>query len=274
MHCAADLWAFRELRPRLVDVIHDFAGMGFEAVSGAAFQFLDVNDEEIREITAAIGGRGLLVTVHTKFELPPSDARRLADLLGESLYSITFDPLLAGDPPTPDVHGMARHLQELLRATDGSQVRFGIEDFPLDTTTLRRHRTELDPLLESGRYGMLLDIGHMYLRLRGAQPPIPRAIIHTIDDVPVPIVELHVHDNRGERDDHAYLGYGVIPFDKVVTALQRRGFEGVATFEITPPYYGNTLEEGKQQVRESLTKWRRLWDDGNAERRRQRQGTG
>ncbi len=75
---------------------------------------------------------------------------------------------------------------------------------------------------------MLLDLGHLNLM---AEDPV-----RAVRDLPIPVCEVHVHDNKGKEDDHMPLGWGKLPLEGIVRSLRRAGFDGIWTLEIRPLY--------------------------------------
>lgn len=262
MRYLIDAWAYQEPETGLRDLITEFADMGFDGVSVSVHQLLDLDADDAREVTALLHNRGLAMTVHSNFSLQPVDAERLLARLGDLLYCITFDAATVKRPcgTQYDATRMSALLQAVLAMSAGTDLRVGVEDFPLDQPTVDLYRDDLQPLLACPRHGMLLDVGHLNLRLRRAGRPAGPAVVESLRRLPVPVIELHLHDNRGQRDDHAPLGFGDIRFEEVATGLKGIGFDGVSTFEITPRYYGSTPAESKPHARESLACWKRIWE--------------
>jgi sugar phosphate isomerase/epimerase len=77
-----------------------------------------------------------------------------------------------------------------------------------------------------------------------------------ISRLPLPIIEVHVHDNRGDRDSHEPLGAGDTPFPAVAGALMAVGFDGVSTIEIAPSFHGSTPGASKPHLQRTLETWR------------------
>jgi sugar phosphate isomerase/epimerase len=81
-----------------------------------------------------------------------------------------------------------------------------------------------------------------------------------IGRLPLPIVEVHLHDNNGQKDEHGHFGLGNIDFGEVAAALKSVGFDGVSTIEIAPSFHGSTPAESKPRARESLERWKAIWE--------------
>ena len=56
-----------------------------------------------------------------------------------------------------------------------------------------------------------------------------------LSNVPVPITEVHVHDNDGTRDAHRPLGTGTNDIQAAARGLSRAGFDGTCTIEVRVP---------------------------------------
>jgi sugar phosphate isomerase/epimerase len=147
-------------------------------------------------------------------------------------------------------------LLEVARQTEGEDVFLGVEDFPLDASALDFYRDPLSPLLKNPRFGTLIDLGHMNLRLRGGDYYRGWTVEGYLAGVPRRIFEVHVHDNAGDRDSHAHIGYGNIDFAAAARGLRAVGFAGISTIEVSAPFYNATADQARRGARESLTRWR------------------
>jgi len=260
-------WNYQEPGVGLPALVASFLDEGFDAVSLQAHHLARMDRAEAREVAALLARRSAACTLHSNFELTtPADVDAAMDLLGGSLRSLTFDAAMAVDSrgtfyDAPRMAALLRHVEQVSR---GTGLRFGVEDFPLDADALAWYRESLEPLLECPRFGMLIDVGHLNLR-RHAHPYFRgRSVGDYLAAAPLPVVEVHVHDNTGERDQHGHLGFGNIAFEEVAAGLRRIGFEGVSTIEIAPSFHGSTPAESRPRARESLARWRELWESSAA----------
>ncbi|MEN6547006.1 MAG: TIM barrel protein [Armatimonadia bacterium] len=253
------IWNFVEEGIRLPDLMDDFQGFGFDTISFSAWQLLRV-PEEGREAAQALQELGLRATVHASFDLTGDDARRISDLLGPDLLTLTFDAAMSEESRGRffDAARMVKLLVEVGVILEPIGTRYGVEDFPLDALALDYYRDDLAPLLERPGYGMLVDLGHLNMRVT-AQPYFHRlGVAEYILGLPLPILEVHVHDNHGDRDSHAHLGFGSGDFETMAAALRDKGFAGVSTIEIAPTFHGSTPAEDRPRAQESLKLWRNL----------------
>jgi sugar phosphate isomerase/epimerase len=80
--------------------------------------------------------------------------------------------------------------------------------------------------------------------------------------LPLPVWEVHLHDNSGDRDEHGHFGLGNVDFAAVAAGLKAIGFSGVSTIEIAPSFHGKTPAESKPLSAESLAQWKDMWEAG------------
>ena len=183
-------------------------------------------------------------------------------LFGEALHAMTFDPAMVRETDTwsHDTARMVPMLSDLIAMSEGTELRVGVEDFPLDEAALDACRADLEPLLACPRYGILIDVGHLNIRVRTDGYHRDVSVAEYFARVPLPVVEIHLHDNGGSKDEHGHFGLGNIDFEEVARALKAIGFQGISTIEIAPSFHGSTPAESKPHSRASLTAWKALWE--------------
>jgi sugar phosphate isomerase/epimerase len=262
MRYATAIWNYAEPDVTLPDLVSDFADFGYDTISFSSGQFTDFGDPALGETAALIRERSLGVTLHCAFDFGAEGVAKVLGLFGESVLAVTFDPLSEVDSCGSSfaTAQMAPVLAEILRRSEGTAVRVGIEDLPLDTHALHHYRADLEPLLASNRYGMLLDVGHLNLRLRRWSYFTGLSVAEYIARIPVSIVEAHLHDNSGEGDRHGHFGFGDIDFAAVAEGLKAVGFDGVSTIEIAPSFHDSTPAESRPHAKASLDQWKALWE--------------
>lgn len=91
----------------------------------------------------------------------------------------------------------------------------------------------------------LLDVGHARIGAKGSEKIL--AFIHLLGNR---LGHLHLSDNRGKIDDHLALGDGDIEFRKIVSALEKTGYDGTVTLEVF-----NTPAERLIESRERFSQW-------------------
>jgi len=246
----------------LAEAVEEWAGYGFDAVMLMTYQMTRLDESARADLKAALRRRSLTTTVHASFEMTVDELKFILDLLGESLYSVTFDAAWTVEPRGRfyDFEKMRPMLEELMRLTDGTDVVFGLEDFPLDDTAVDFYRGELTDLLRCPRYGLLIDLGHMNVRRHLYGYFRGMSVEKYFANIPRRIVEIHIHDNKGDADSHAHIGYGNIDYEDAARGLHAVGFDGVSTIEIAPSALKVSMDESKPQAIASMKTWRGIWE--------------
>jgi sugar phosphate isomerase/epimerase len=225
-----------------------FRRLGCDAVSWHGKTYGELTDGAYAELAEFISKSGMALTVH--YKLPnPEDAAECADFLEKIRLMAERQaktPILAG--LTFDAwygkKAMMPYLSEAIAAFRGSGVFLACEDFPLNARELEL----VSPLLAPGdNYGLLIDLGHMNLRQTRAVRHAPEDFISAFEEMPLPIREVHLHDNNGEKDDHMYLGFGTLPLQAAARGLKTAGFDGIVTVEIIQRDWG--FERGLEYVK-------------------------
>jgi sugar phosphate isomerase/epimerase len=261
MLTAVATWPFVTREMPLAQRVEQFADLGFEGVSMLPRQLLDLSEAEAGELVRVLDARSLCATVHGDAGLQPDQVARLLDTLGDRLRCLTIDRAYREDSRGRfyDAEGMAATLGTVASLCAGKELYVAVEDFPLDEAAVAHYRGALEPLLASPRYGILIDVGHLNWRRHRTHYFADLSVGEYIARVPLPIVEVHLHDNDGTRDAHAPLGEGNVDFGEVAAALKTVGFDGVATVEIAPGLHGASPDEELPRLVEAAAIWRGLW---------------
>jgi len=240
--------------------IHAFADHGFDAVSFHPDPFADGPTAEVEAAARAVRERGMVATVHGACGMSRRGAERIADALRDRLIVFSIDAAWRDGPQGPEVDARrtAIGLAEARRLAAPVGAWVAVEDFPLDAAALIRARSEAGDGWDQPRTGILLDIGHLHLRRSGDPRFAGVSVADYVAGPALPLVEVHLHDNHGERDEHGHLGHGNVPFDEVAAALRAVGFDGVSTIEIAPSFHGSTPEASRERAIESVAAWRAL----------------
>ncbi len=258
------VWNFQE--GSLAERIERCATAGFDAVSLILRDAASLCRGENPEVENVISRRSLSVTIHGGMAAPgePIDVDALlADFRAfaawhartGALVSVNYD---AAKTETGEKRpeAMGPMLKEMLSISDGAGFTVGIEDWPLNWEQL----AAVNGLQSYKHFGILIDLGHLNIRLRkqgdpGGPFPV-EAAQSLFDSLPLPINELHVHNNDGRRDLHAPPRDGTGDLAEVAGLLARNGMRCVSTIEIVPRWCGLTDEQGWEAAREALEFWR------------------
>lgn len=256
----------------LAERIVHFAGMGFDAVSLIAREAVELAGGKLPEVEATIAHHGLKITAHGGLAPrgEPVDPRQvLTDFRSlvawqertGALATVNFDAAKTpeGERRVDEMHEV---LEEMLSISEGAGFTIGIEDWPLTPDQL----APIDDLREFSHFGVLLDLGHLNLRLRKGGDPadaFPSATAREqILAIDLPINELHVHNNDGTRDMHAPPDSGTADLPGVAQALVHKGIDCISTIELVPAWCGLTDQEGMERASQAM----RFWSDALSQR--------
>ncbi len=120
-----------------------------------------------------------------------------------------------------------------------------------------------------------MDIGHLYIRIRGQNPdgravfsnappecpvtdiPGDGELLHAFQSKIFPIFEVHLHSNDGVRDLHWFLQDGMVDTPMVARVLKKLNFHGIVTIESAPGYMfqcaGQDADDG---IAKTIALWR------------------
>ncbi len=253
------VWNFMQPGKPLAQTIKELIALGFDSLSLQLHMLGRVEPKEWRELCAFVEQNDLCVSLHTNFVLFDLEhLQRAWNDLGAHVYDVTFDPAMQTTSwgTRYAVEQMTSILTEIAALFPG--LRFGVEDFPLDEEALRYYMQVLQPLLPLPGYGILLDLGHLNIRCH--KEPYFQGLnaAEYIRRVPLPIHEIHIHDNDGERDEHRHLGEGTCDFKGAAQGLREKSFAGICTLEVAPALHGATPQAEWEGLAASLHLWRTL----------------
>ncbi|MBQ6990952.1 MAG: hypothetical protein IJN58_07835 [Clostridia bacterium] len=255
-----------------------FASQGFTSVSllGSHMDDLCKRPDLAKLLADIVKEKDLTLTVHSK--LPASHgewdvAAFRASIEGYAAWQREYGliSVLSFDVADAIRDNITPYLQYVLDAVPGCKV--AIEDFGLNPA----ERGQIECFKSEPRFGYLLDMGHMFIRLRGKND---RATLfrHSDEEAPqsdnpgydhfmaafrskeFPIFELHVHNNDGERDMHYFLEEGTLDIPMLARVIRDFGFDGVLTIESAPGFqFPCVYPESDQKILETCRYWKSLF---------------
>jgi len=263
------VWNIR--KSSIAATIDRVASMGFTAVSflGSSFEA-----ESEKEVAAAIKRHKLAVTFHLAF-FSMRKKRFLKDLktrldniktlikknkLKKTVLNVCFDPAFDEVGKRHEVvYNSANTIKALkftLKHIKG--VNVGIENWTVNSRI--EDFENIADKIRSKRLGILLDIGHMHIAVKKGL--LDRADISGyIKALPLPVFELHIHDNNGDEDSHLPLGRGNMDYEEVFDLLKKSGRldkNCVATLELKPHMKNIRLTD--TQRRKEVMRTRKIVD--------------
>ena len=262
----------------MVDNINYFAALGLESVSVHGAQFVNaIADPTVSEaVAAAVAETGVVFTVH--YCLPRGHEPEAVEIFETGIRAISAwqkshgtIAVLSFDVPQPirGGIGIGGYLDFVL--DNVPDCRVAVEDFGLTAD----ERAQIAHLKGNPRFGYLVDIGHLFIRMRGqnqsgkalftnspdehgaVDAPGAEDFGAALDSKEFPIFEMHLHNNDGVSDVHWFLEQGSMDISAVAKALLARGFDGVLTVESAPGFRfecrGKDADEG---IARTLEYWK------------------
>lgn len=220
---------------------------------------------------------GLGVSVHASFWdiNPSSHLRELRDLSLERVKrSIDACAELGGEITVvhfgrcciPEVEWLSRQAREdysifLKKCAAHARrrgVRIALENPGRDPRSYPGTFEELRGLAEAEGLEIAFDVGHanLFFRRKGVRSTgaqIARCIRSMRDF----IAHVHLHDNRGENDDHLPPGMGEIDFRRVIAALRGVGYNGAFVLELWDPK--NPIATGRRGMEWGRKVFSEVW---------------
>ena len=116
-----------------------------------------------------------------------------------------------------------RSLEHIAAHASDVGIRVAVEILPNALSTAAALVDLVEDRLDGLDVGVCLDYGHAHLM--GDLPD-------TVEALSGHLFTIHLHDNRGQRDEHLVPFAGTIDLDAAITTTQKVGYDGVFVFEI------------------------------------------
>ena len=138
-----------------------------------------------------------------------------------------------------------RSLEAIVEAASASGVRVAVEVIPNELSDPATLVQLIEDELEGMDVGICLDYGHAHLM---------GDLGDAIETLSGHLWTTHVHDNRGQRDEHLGPFAGTIDWDSAMMETQKIGYDDVLMFEVAG--HGNPADvlERSVKARERLRK--------------------
>ena len=232
---------------RLPEIAAWMANQGFAALSLHPF-ILKAETPERQDLAAAVRDLGLSITYHGNIIRETQEKgsldytyldRQIDDCLwwhehATRVTSLLFDSIHLENPAgfAKEMNrDMVLHTAERL-GTSG--IRTGIENI-FGAQENYQSLADIRAFKESCNLpdmGILLDTGHTNVHVRSGIDPNIRDIGSFIKGLPLDILEVHLQDNQGKKDEHKYLGYGTLDLKALLNSLKGIKYKGPLTLEI------------------------------------------
>jgi sugar phosphate isomerase/epimerase len=239
MRLGASIWGFFYQQdpatwPTLAGAVDDILAvdeeLGVEVWGSRALDGPPVAGEELVELVSACRATAF-VSVHIQGQYwlwNPSSLRREIDFAHQlGAQTLVLHPVclgLADSDDRPD-------WPEVVRIADYAAkfgVRLAVENIFDSIWCLDRILEEMGDDPEETNIGICIDVGHAAVSKDAGREPV----CNYIDRYAGQLVHLHLHDNRGERDEHLIPGEGTIDWLRVLSVLENIGFAGTGVLEV------------------------------------------
>lgn len=260
MTFAVSTYLYRDRR-LVRDHLLEIAAHGFKSVELFASRFhIDYhNTAVVADVQQWVTGAGLeLSSVHAptmEMSLASADAAEREAAVAETERALfiarrmPFSALVVhlGRPRADRVQGgtnrdaARRSVEALAKSAQPLGVRIAVEVLPNDLSRAASLAQLVDDGIDAPNVGICLDTGHA--RLEGDVPD-------AIEVASGHLAAIDIHDNRGRADDHLVPFEGGIDWPSALTTLQKVGYDGPLTFELTTRGAAkDTLARAKQARR-------------------------
>ena len=252
-----------------------FAENGFGGVSmhGRAMAKVGMNDELGEAFAALIREKKLALTAHSKLPLTHGEEdvaifKRDIDAIAKWQKKYGLLAVLSFDVAQDVRDNVMPYIEYVLQYEQFDKV--ALEDFGVTPD----ERAQIEPLKGNGRFGYLLDLGHMNIRMHGintepinlfrnspsegaqTQAPGYEEFLYSFRSKEFPIFEIHLHNNDGVGDLHNFLESGTIDMHDIARVLKQIGFDGIVTIETVPRLFGYHYPESDEKILQTFTDWK------------------
>lgn len=256
-----------------------FAEKGFDCVSILGFHMIEVCEdaEEAAKPAQILKQTGAILTVHHK--LPRSHAeehvsfyKHSIDLFGAWQKEYGLISILSFDVSDSIRDNVKSYIDYALSEVPDAKI--ALEDFGLN----ERECEQIEYLKSEPRFGYLLDMGHMNIRMHGRDKkgytlfttsalegglvPEPKAadFLRAYRSKEFPVFEMHLHNNDGEKDLHEFLEDGVIDMRELAQAVRDFGYDGIMTIESVPgDRYEGRRAESDERIMQTFAYWQEVY---------------
>jgi sugar phosphate isomerase/epimerase len=132
----------------------------------------------------------------------------------------------------------ARSVEEICRVADSAGVQVAIEVIPNSLSSASSLVAMIERDFDGSSVGICLDFGHAHLM---------GDVADDIEVVAEHLITTHVHDNRGNEDDHLVPYQGTINWPAALVNMLKIGYEGTYLLELaTTGNAAAVLEEARR----------------------------
>ena len=262
----------------LIENIEHFARCGYDSVSvhGNHMYAAIIDPLLAGKLARTIQETKVVLTVHSAL---PSDHTREAvsefnkriRAFGDWQREYGLISILSFDVLNKIRDNVTEYIQYAIDNVPSCAI--AVEDFGLTPW----EKTQLEPFRGCERFGYLVDVGHMALRIYGnnssgltlftnsplecarSSSPGYEDYLRAFKSKDFPIFEIHLHQNDGTEDIHQFLEDGAVDMPAIARVLKEIEFGGIVTVECAPGYrFECKYPESDRKIQESFDLWQSL----------------
>lgn len=255
-----------------------FAENGFDVIEFYGPDFYDTvkNSESGKVLAETLQKNKVTAAVHHM--IPKPDNKEACERFYDEMKAMKkwqkeygLLEILSFDVWIVDRTKVTQMMQYAIDTFAGTGTKIAFEDFPLNTYELIK-----SGLNYTDESGILMDFGHTNARLCATGPNPQNCFLENKGEgapltpgdnsveafrmafikKPLPVYELHLHNNNGKADEHDFIEHGTADFRGVAKMLKEVGFQGIATLEMSPALHGKTGVAADKATIESLNNWK------------------
>ena len=255
-----------------------FADCGYDVLGLNQWQIIEciLKDSGV-ELAKIISDKKVGVTVHggmprTHKTNDVEDFKNNMKLIGEWQKKYKFIDVISFDVFRDIRDNVSEYVDFILNTVPECKV--ALEDFGLNENEL----SQIDKFKANDRFGYLIDIGHMYIRLSGnpARDSVllkhcpfegersteqgHKEFITAIKSKTFPVFELHLHNNDGRDDLHNFLDDGTLDIKMIANVLNELNYEGIVTIESAPGFrFECESKQRDERIINDLKYWSKVY---------------
>lgn len=265
----------------ILENVEYFAECGFESVSlhGAHMTYVCERKELAEKLAELIKRHNLILTVHHKMPIDHQEETVSAfktsiDLFAAWEKKYNLLSVLSFDVPEKIRDNVKPYLDYTMENVEISKI--ALEDFGLND----KEKSQISHLKGNERFGYLVDIGHMYIRICGKvkegltlfgnslqecainENPTAADFLTALKSKDFPVFEIHLHNNDGKEDLHYFLEDGTLDMKMIADVVKNISFEGVVTIESAPGFkFKCEKADADQRVNNTFVYWKKCLEN-------------
>ena len=255
-----------------------FAKQGFDSVSilGQHMKDICLDDKQAEELAHIITENKLVLTVHYKLPADHSEesvANFYTTIKSFATWQNKYKCLdiLSFDVPQKIRDNITPYVDYVIERVPFCKI--ALEDFGLTSA----EEKQIEHLKSNERFGYLIDIGHLYIRICGKnfkgrvlftnspdeclvnERPTRDVFLNVLRSKKFPIFEMHLHNNDGVNDMHYFFDEGTLDIKMIADVLREMSFDGILTIESAPGLkFECSYPESDDRILKTYALWKKF----------------